>query len=185
MTNFQIHDETSAPAASLPFLAKAKSSFGMVPNLLGTLAESPALLEGYMTLAGIFAKSSFSPTEQQVVLLTVSFANGCSYCMAAHSVIAKSQGVPAGILQALRSGTPLDDSRLAALATFTHAVVAERGRVEHQVADFLKSGFTRAQVLEVVLGVGMKTLSNYANHIAHTPVDPPFQSQAWTAPVGK
>jgi AhpD family alkylhydroperoxidase len=186
MTTFQVHDESSAPAAALPFLAKAKSAFGMVPNLLGIFAESPALLEGYMTLAGIFAKTSFTPIEQQTILLTVSFENSCGYCMAAHSSIASGQGMLSAVLAALRKGVPPPDARLEALVQFTRTVVRERGWAgERDLDSFLQAGFTKAQVLEVVLGVGLKTLSNYANHVAHTPVDAPFQPQAWTAPAAR
>jgi uncharacterized peroxidase-related enzyme len=182
MSTFQVHTIESAPAGSTQILEKAQKGLGFVPNLYGVLAESPALLEAYTSIGSTFDRSSFDATERQVVLLSVSLENGCDYCMAAHSTIAGMQGVPEHVVEALRAGTPLADARLETLGQFTRQVVRERGRVSEQdVQAFLDAGFTRAQVFEVILGVGMKTLSNYANHIAHTPLDEAFEAQAWTA----
>lgn len=180
MNPFVVHSQETAPEASRFALAGAQSKFGFVPNLIGMLADSPATVGGYLGLGEQFEKSSFTPAERQVVLLAVSFENGCDYCMAAHTVVAGMSRVPAAAIEALRSGEPLPDARLEALAGFTRAVVRERGRVsERELAAFLAAGFTRAQVLEVVLGVAMKTLSNYANHIARTPLDPAFAAARW------
>ena len=184
MTQFKVHTTDSAPEASQPLLEGARKKMGFVPNLYGTFAEAPALLEAYLTLGGIFDRStSFNATERQVVLLSTSFENGCEYCMAAHTTIASMQRVPDEVVQAVRSGDPLGDVRLQALASFTRKVVAQRGWVpEADVQEFLDAGFTRAQVLEVVLGVGMKTLSNYATHLTQTPVDDAFAPNAWERP---
>ncbi|MGE0641576.1 MAG: carboxymuconolactone decarboxylase family protein [Thermoanaerobaculia bacterium] len=189
MNPFIVHSQETAPEASRFALAGAQSKFGFVPNLIGMLADSPAAVGGYLGLGEQFDKSSFTPAERQVVLLAVSFENSCDYCMAAHTVVAGMSKVPAVAIEALRSGEPLPDARLDALARFTRAVVRERGRVsEPDLAAFLAAGFTQAQVLEVVLGVAMKTLSNYANHLAHTPLDPAFAPARWEpaqlAPVG-
>jgi len=152
-----------------------------VPNLLGTMAEAPALLNAYTTLAGIFDKTSFNPTERQVVLLSVSYENSCEYCVAAHSVIASMQKVPADVVEAIRKNQPITDPRLEALRRFTTAVVASRGwPTEEQTSAFLAAGYGRQQILEVVLGVGMKTLSNYTNHLAGTPLDAAFAKAAWS-----
>ena len=88
------------------------------------------------------------------------------------------------IVDALRNGKPLSDSKLDALVSFTRAVVKNRGVVSGQALDtFITAGYSRAQVLEVVLGVAFKTLSNYTNHIIHTPLDTAFQAEAWDEPV--
>ena len=185
MTDFKTHTIESAPDGSKPVLEKAGKAMGFIPNLYGLLAESPATLEAYATLGGLFDSSSFNRTERQVVLLTASFENECGYCMAAHSTIAGMQRLPDEVVQALRDGVPLPDARLEALRDFTRRVVRERGRVsEADVRAFLDAGFERAQVLEVLLGVGMKTISNYANHVAKVPVDPAFQANAWVPPGG-
>lgn len=183
MSTFNVHNQESAPENSRPLLAGAQQAFGFVPNLIGTFAESPATLEAYLALGQIFDKSSFSATERQTVILAASRYNECHYCVAAHSVVAGMQKVPADVIEALRNDTPIADARLEALRQFTTAVVDQRGWVsEDEVDAFIAAGFTRAQVLEVVLGVTFKTLSNYTNHIADTPLDDAFAGAA-LAPV--
>ncbi len=189
MRTFIVHSQATAPEASRFALAGAQSKFGFVPNLIGMLADAPAAVAGYLGIGEQFDKCSFTPAERHVVLLAVSYENACDYCMAAHTVVAGMSKVPAAAIEALRSGGPLPDARLEALAQFTRAVVRERGRVsERDLAAFLAAGFTQSQVLEVVLGVAMKTLSNYANHIARTPLDTAFAAARWEpavlAPVG-
>lgn len=182
MSNFTIHTTETAPEAAKPFLEGAAKAYGFVPNLLGALAEAPAALEGYMTLSGIFDKSSFSNTEKQVAILAVSRENECDYCMAAHSTIATMQGIDAGVIEALRDGEPIADARLEALRRFTEIVSAQRGWVDDaDIQAFLDAGFNRQNILEVVLVVSLKTLSNYTNHVARPPVDEAFQPRAWQA----
>ncbi len=183
MTDFKIYDETNAPEAARPFLAKSKAAYGSVPNLLGELAESPAALEGYMTLSEIFIKSSLAPKEKHLVLLTASAENECKYCVAAHTGLAKGAGLEGHAIMAVRDDEEIDDERLEALRAFTAQVVAKRGVVsEAEVQAFLDAGYTRANILEVILGVALKTLSNYTNHIAETPVDAGFAINKWTPP---
>ena len=183
MTEFHTHTIESAPEASRPTLEGAKKAYGAVPNLLGVMAEAPALLEAYVTVGKIFDKSSFTPTERQVVLITVSALNQCEYCVAAHSVIASMQEVSRDVVDAIREGRPIADPKLEVLRAFAAAVVTHRGFVtDDQVQAFLAAGYGRAQVLEVILGVGMKTLSNYTNHIAGTELDSAFSGRAWKAP---
>jgi uncharacterized peroxidase-related enzyme len=154
---------------------------GFVPNLYAQLAEAPAALEAYTTLGRLVDKTSFDATERQVLLLAVSVENGCGYCVAAHSAIAKHlQGVDAATVDALRTQAPLADPRLDVLARFTREVVKSRGHPSAEALDeFLDAGFRPQQVLEVLLGVAMKTLSNYTNHITRTPVDEQFASETW------
>lgn len=179
--SYTIHDPDTAPAAAKELLSGAKKAFGFVPNLLGTMAEAPALAKAYTTLSRIFEESSFSAAERQVVLLTTSYENECEYCVAAHSVIAGMQKVPEAVIGAIRDGKPIADAKLEALRRFTAAVVDSRGWPdERQTAAFLSAGYGRQQVLEVVLGVGLKTLSNYTNHIAATPLDAPFARAQWS-----
>lgn len=183
MPPFDLHDADSAPGKSPELLRAVGEKYGFTPNLFRILAESPAALEGYLSLSQIFGASSLTPLEQQTVLLTASFENECDYCMAAHSTVAEMSGAPGEILAALRSGAPLPDPRLEALRRFTAAVVQRRGWVsESDVAAFLEAGFSRGQMLEVILGVALKTLSNYTNHLARTPVDAAFEKHAWTPP---
>ena len=178
---YAVHTVDTAPEAAKETLANAQKAFGFLPNLLGVMAEAPALVKAYTTLARIFDETSFSPTERQVVLLTASYENGCDYCIAAHSVISGMQKVPSDVVQAIRDGKPIAERKLEALRQFTAAVVASRGwPSEADTKAFLNLGCTRQQILEVVLGIGFKTLSNYTNHITETPLDAAFAKAAWS-----
>lgn len=184
MSEFTIHTVDSAPEGSKDLLASAQRNYGFVPNLLGVMAGAPTNLESYLMLGQALGETTFTPVEQQVVALTVSRLNECTYCMAAHSGIAKMAGMSDADLAALRAGAPLDDARLEALATFVAAVVTERGRVSRIDQEaFLAAGFSQPQILEALVGVTMKTLSNYTNHIAETPLDAQFKGFEWSPPV--
>jgi uncharacterized peroxidase-related enzyme len=181
MTTFTTHTLESAPAAARPLLEAAKAKLGFIPNLYGNLAEAPAALQAYFDLSAHFDQTSFTPVERQVVLLAISTENNCEFCVAAHSVIARQMvKVPSAVVDALRASTPLPDARLQALAAFTRAVVRDRGFVTPAaLGAFLKAGFTHRQVIEVVLGVSMKTLSNYVNHLTGTRTNSEFAAEAW------
>lgn len=180
MPLFKIHTIDSAPAAARGTLQAVRQKYGFAPNLLGELAAAPSALNAYVTLNELLAGSSLRPVEQQVVLITASIANGCTYCVAAHTASLKSAGLPDDQIEALREGRPLADPRLQALRALTTAIVDRRGRItERELRPFLDAGFTLDQVLEVLVGIAMKTLSNYTNHIAETPVDAQLQPFAW------
>lgn len=180
MAEFTLHDTATAPAEARERLEKAQQAMGFVPNLFANMAEAPASLEAYQTLDGIFAKTSLSPVEREVVLLATSVENRCHFCVAAHSGRAKQAGMDDAVLKALRAGDALPDARLDALATFTRTVVRDRGWAgDTAVQAFIDAGFTQGQVLEVILGVSLKTLSNYTNHIAGTPLNAELSSLAW------
>ncbi len=182
MSIFSIHTAETAPEAARPILDGAARKFGFVPNLLGALAEAPAALQAAVTLIDILARSSFTPTEREVVLITVSTLNECHYCVAAHSTIAGMHKVPAEVIAARRDGRPIADARLEALRRFTKTLVETRGwATEDDVQALLAAGFTRGQAFEVVLGVAFKTLLNYADHLVGTPLDDAFAPQEWTA----
>ena len=185
MSNYQVHTKESASSASAELLGNAEKSYGFIPNLLGVMAESPALLKAYMAIGKIFDETSFSPTERQVVILTASRFNECRYCMAAHSVVAGMQKIPADVIEAIRSDEPIVDARLETLRKTVALLVEQRGWLsEEDTAYFFAAGFTKAQLLEVIIGISYKTLSNYVNKVAEAPLDDAFVSGAW-APVEK
>lgn len=178
---YAVHTIESAPEAAKAALVDASKAYGFLPNLLAVMSEAPALLKAYRAAMGLFDETSFNPSERQVVLLTTSYENGCEYCIAAHSIIAAMQKVPGEVVQAIREGNPIADAKLDALRRFTASVVSTRGRPsDEDTKRFLNAGYAKAQILEVVLGVGMKTLSNYTNHIADTPLDQAFAEAAWS-----
>ena len=183
MTKFTVYTETNAPEAAKPALGATKAAFGFVPNLQANMAESPELLAGYSTLWDLFSKSTLTPHEQQVVYLTSNFENECHYCMAGHSTLAKMLKMDPAVIEALRNGTPLPDAKLEALHRFATLVVRNRGWVSDADTDtFLAAGYTRRNVLEVVLGVATKVMSNYTNHIVHTELDSFMHGNEWTKP---
>jgi uncharacterized peroxidase-related enzyme len=181
MTTLPIHTIESAPEGARSILEAAQKRFGFVPNLLGELASAPPALKGYMALSELFGSCSLSPVAQQVLLLSVSRANKCSYCVAAHSAGLKMAGAGQELIDDIRTGRRLTDPALNGLAVFVAAVVEQRGEVtEEQIRAFLSTGYRPDQILEVLLGVAMKTLSNYTNHIAATPLDASFRPFEWS-----
>jgi alkylhydroperoxidase family enzyme len=180
MTDFPLYDETTAPEESKPMLAESKKQNGMIPGLHATMAEAPGLLASYRFVHDQFVNSSFSKDELTVVWQTVNVEHACHYCVPAHTGIAKAMKVSDEISDALRNQTALPNAHLEALRSFTLSVVRDRGNVDDAaVQAFLDAGFTKRQVLEVVLGVAQKVMSNYTNHLAQTPVDQPFQKFEW------
>ena len=182
MSLFPLHTVESAPEGARPLLNAAQSKMGFLPNLLAKLAEAPAALEAYLTLAGIFDKTTLAPGERQLVLLTTAVENACEFCVAAHSAGAKRTKVEPTVVSAVREGKRVPDNHLQALIEFTRRVVRERGWVgDDAVRAFLDSGFTAQNVLEVIVGVSLKTLSNYANHIVETPLNAELAGEQWRA----
>lgn len=181
MTDFTAHTIETAPSESRPLLENSNRSFGRIPGLHAVMAEAPALLEGYQELHRLFSQeTSFEKDELTVVWMAINVEHACHYCVPAHTGIARMMKVDDTIIEALRNETPLPNQRLEALRDFTLQVVRQRGDVSNtQVAAFLDAGFTRRQILEVVLGVSQKVMSNYVNHMANTPVDAPMQAFAW------
>lgn len=173
--------ETKDPRAKA-VLETAKAQVGFIPNMYAGMANSPGLLQTYLDGYASFRKySGFTSAEQEVVFLTISRENGCDYCMAAHSMIAdKVSKVPPDVLRAIRSGASIPDAKLAALGVFTSHMFATRGRpTANGLKAFLDAGYTEAQVLEIVLALAVKTLSNYANHVNNPKVDEAFAAYAW------
>jgi len=169
----------TAPEKSRPLLEKVQKSFKFVPNLFGVFANSPVLLEGYLGLEGVFEKGSLSAVERQIVLLSASVENRCRYCTAAHSTLLKAfLHVPADVVSAVRSNQPVSDPKLNALVALTKEIVSERGHVRTEVMEnFLAAGYRKDQVLEVLIGVALKTMSNYLDHISPNELDQAFQSE--------
>ena len=182
------HTLESAPAAARLLLEAVQKQIGMIPNMYARMAQLPGLLSTYLHVYESFrAQSGLTSVEQEVVLLTISRENGCEYCMAAHSMVGKAMSkVPQSVLDAVRSGAPIADARLQALAEFTKTMVNKRGNpTDADVAPFLAAGFNEHQLLGVILAIGVKILSNYCNHVFHTPVDAAFARFAWTKPAAK
>ncbi len=166
-------------------LVGAQKKLGFIPNMYGAMANSPGLLNSYMQGYSAFReKSGFSAIEQEVIFLSVSQANGCEYCMAAHSFLAEAaSGVPADVTAAIRDSKTVPDIKLSALNVFTRVMVTKRGFPERaDVEAFLSAGYKEKDILEIILAIAVKTISNYSNHIFHTDVDQVFAQHEWTDP---
>lgn len=170
----------NAPQASKTILEGTQKSLGFIPNLFATMAHNPELLKTYTQVSESYAKAGLSPLEQQVVALSVSRENSCHYCMAAHTALSKMANLNERIISQLRAGETLEDVKLEALSRFTKRLVASRGWADpSDVEQFLKAGYSESQVLAVILGITLKTISNYTNHLAQTPLDDAFQAFGW------
>ncbi|GAB2904184.1 carboxymuconolactone decarboxylase family protein [Microbulbifer echini] len=177
MKEFQVYDLDSAPEGSKPLLQKSIKAFGSIPNLHGVMAESPQALAAYQDLHQHFIDSSFNAEEMTVVWQTINVEHNCHYCVPAHSAIAKAMKVDDAINEALRNKTPLPTKKLEVLRDTTLAIVRERGVVSDQVLErFYGAGYNRQNMLDIIVGVAQKVMSNYINHLADTPVDAQFVS---------
>lgn len=177
---FQTLDDAEGEARKV--LEKAEAQVGFIPNMYAGMVNSPGLLETYLDGYRRFREDSgFTPPEQEVVFLTISRGNGCDYCMSAHSMIAeKKSEVPAEVTEAIRNREAIPDPKLAALSAFTETMRETRGLPSKaEIQAFLDAGYEEPQVLEIILAIAVKTLSNYANHLMHTPLDEVFASHVW------
>lgn len=181
MTTLKVHNIESAPEGSKSLLENSQKAYGMIPGLHGVLAASPKILEAYQTLHQLFTETSFNEEELTVVWQTINVEHACHYCVPAHTGIAKMMKVDDAITEALRNETPLTDAKLEALRTMTLTIVRNRGNVTQEDLDaFYAAGYGEQQVLEIILGLSQKVISNYTNHIAHTPVDDAFKKFEWS-----
>ena len=179
--NFPSHDLETAPEASKPLLENSQKAFGRLPGLHKVLAESPQAYEAYQTLHKLFTETDFDADEMTVVWQSINVEHACHYCVPAHTGIAKMMKVSDEITEALRNETPLPTAKLEALRTFTIQMVRERGNAsDAQIEAFFAAGYSHRAVLDIVLGLAQKTMSNYINHVAVTPVDEVFQPLKWT-----
>ncbi len=182
--SFPLHTVATAPAASCEFLAATQRSFGMIPNLEATMATAPALLTAYSTAWDAFDTTSLTPVERQVVYQTANFENTCTYCVPWHTLLSEKVGMTPSDIAALRDGTPLSDPKLESLRAFARTLILQRGKATPaDLAAFFDAGYTDQQALEVILGIAIKTMSNFTNALAGTPLDRVVASRAWQKPA--
>lgn len=182
MSKFQIHTiETASESVKSTLETVEKDNGGYIPNLIGLLANSPTALETYRTVGEINRRNSLTPTEREVIQITAAVTNGCAFCVAGHTAFSiKRIQMSPDLLEALRNSTPIDDDpKLDTLAKFTIAVINTKGRVgDEALADFFEAGYTQENALDVILGVSLASLCNYANNMADTPINPELQQYA-------
>lgn len=180
MSTFTLHTAESAPSDSQPLFEKSLAAFGSIPNLHAVMAEAPTLLEGYQVLHDLFQNTSFNAEELTVVWQTINVEHECHYCVPAHTGIANMMKVDPALTEALRSSTAMPTEKLQALHDTTLAMVRNRGRLTSQELEaFFAVGYGNQQLLEIILGLAQKVMSNYVNHVADTPVDKAFERFTW------
>lgn len=181
MSRIPLQTIASASDDAKPRLVNAEKSNGFLPNLIGLLANAPAALEAYLVLGEINGKAALSLAEREVVQITAAATHGCGFCVAGHTKLALLKaGLPEAEVEALRTLAPLSDARYAALQVFTRAVISTRGAVaDAELAAFKTAGYTDRSALEVVLGVGLATICNFANNLGQPALNPQLEKFRW------
>lgn len=183
MSRLPLRTIEDAPEEARERLVAAEKNNGYLPNLLRVLANAPVALETYLTVGGINGRASLTLAEREAVQITAAATHGCGFCVAGHTAISyKKAGLDVGVVDALRAKTKVPDARLDAVARFTEAVIASRGAVSDEaLAKFKTAGYNDQQALEVVLGVSLATLCNFANNLGQPPLNPQLESYRWEA----
>lgn len=178
---FELHTPQTAPEEARERLQAVSDNMGgFLPNLYRQMANAPAVLDAYLDLSDILRRTSFTPAEQQLILLTASVRNGCAYCVPAHSSGARMAKLDKDAITAIRDEIPIADERLEALRRFTEDVLDTRGKVSDAAREaFLAAGFTQTQSIEVLVGISMKALSNSFARMVGTPVDDVLAKLTW------
>jgi alkylhydroperoxidase family enzyme len=167
-----------------PVLDHVRKAFGFVPNLTVVMALSPRSLKGYFDNLQVFGQSSFSPAEQQLVLLTSSVVSEVPYAVAVHTAMAKGAGLDESIIHALRQHQPLSDPKLEALRQLTESAFKLGGRVENATLDnYLAAGWTKRQIIEILFALAAKEFVYRVQRLAEVPLDEPLASVSWTSPA--
>jgi len=179
---FPIHTIATAPEASRETLRGVQASLGMIPNLAAGMAESPSLVQAFFAVRDLYARSSLSAADIQVLSLANAYENGCDWCLAFHSFAAEKAGVTRQAIDALREGGAPSDPRWLALAGLTREMIARRGHVSAEtLTAFERAGLGATQALDVVLGLGFSVMANYAQHLIGAPLDEVLRRHAKAA----
>lgn len=180
MKHYTVLNKDTANEESGQLLGAVEGMVGFVPNIFGVIAESTPALHAFVELNNQLSKSTFGATEREIIQTAVSVENQCNYCVAGHTAFAHMQDVPADIIQAVRNNQPIGFPKLEALNQFTRILVKSKGMIPSQAQeDFLAAGYSPAQVLEVILGICVKTFSNLTNNTIGIPLDNEFRPYKW------
>lgn len=179
-----ITDTTQVSEEAKELLKQVLDKFGFITNQDKILAIAPAIYQAYSKSFDLFlGKSSLGLLEGQIVIMTANYENNSPYCMAVHSWGMEMTKVPGAIIEALRNGTPINDARLEALRNFTALLMNKKGNVDNNIVkDFLDSGYTSQNIIEIIGGISTKLISNYTNIIAKTPLDEIMKHYEWVHP---
>ncbi|MEG3178546.1 carboxymuconolactone decarboxylase family protein [Sphingomonas sp. RB3P16] len=181
MSRIAIPTREASPGKSQPLLDAVEKQFGVVPNLFRLVGSSPAALEGYLGLNAALGRTLDAKTRERIAL-AIAQANGCDYCLSAHSyfglTVAKIDDAEIALNRAGHSG----DAKADAAVVFARKVLEARGRVsDADLSEVRLAGFSEPQVIEIVASVALNVLTNYINNVAETDVDFPVVRAAEAA----
>ena len=177
MSRLQAINPDQATGQGQRLLHGVQNKLGFVPNIMRTMANSPAVLQGYLDFSSALSKGTLSPKFREQIALAVSEINDCQYCLAAHSAIGRTVGLSEEAIEDSRRGESPDTKEATALA-FTRHVVLNRGWVtDEEVAKLRKAGFTEGAIVELIANISLILFTNYFNHVAETEVDFPAVSE--------
>jgi AhpD family alkylhydroperoxidase len=171
-------DPASATGTNKKFFDMLQGALGVIPNMTRSMAQSPAVLEGYISLSGALSKGTLGKALGEELALTLAGTNHCDYCASAHTVLGKFAGLSETQIDDALKGSAAD-SKTAAALNFANVVVEKRGRISD--ADFKAvtvAGFTPGEVGEIVGHVALNVFTNYFNNVAATEIDFPKVSVA-------
>ncbi|WP_251019944.1 carboxymuconolactone decarboxylase family protein [Streptomyces sp. ISL-98] len=181
---FPDHTVDTAPAAARRSMEATTKRLGYLPAPVARLATSPHLLDGFLRLSAMFESTTLDPLSRETVILTIATRNGCEVCVAMHTAKLTSLGADAALIEELRGRQPLSDERLEAVRQFTLEVLATTGAVgDGPMKSFLAQGYTAQNALEVVMGIGVYTMSTLANRMTGAPLDERLAPFAWDEPT--
>ncbi|GAA4160628.1 carboxymuconolactone decarboxylase family protein [Chryseobacterium ginsenosidimutans] len=150
-----------------------KSKMGMVPNMMRTLGNSPAVLNGYLGFNAGLSYSSLGGKLGELIALTVANENGCNYCNAAHSFVGGKMGISEQDIDDSRKGVS-SDSKINAALIFAKEILNKKGAVSDESLEKVRTAdFDDAQILEILAQVSLSIFTNYANILADTDIDFP------------
>jgi uncharacterized peroxidase-related enzyme len=173
MSRLKAISPEAATGKAKDLLDDVQAKIGMAPNMMRIMANAPAVLDGYLHLNGTLGKGSLSAKLREQIALAVAQANGCDYCLAAHSAIGKMVGLTSDQIRDSRLGSAVD-AKTDALIRFARKVVDARGRVsDGDIADVREAGFDDGVIAEVVANVALSIFTNYFNNAAETDIDFP------------
>lgn len=173
MTNFTVPTRGEVSENNQAIFDNLQKGLGFVPNLFAYFAKNETALGDYLALQN--RKSTLKAKEREVINLVTSQINGCRYCQSAHTVLGKMNGFTDEQVIELRKGSASFDTKLNALVKFTASVVENRGRATEESKEaFFAAGYTEANLIDVVIIIGDKIISNYIHNLTGFPIDFPI-----------
>lgn len=177
MARLTVNTVETAPEKAKERIAAVEKANGFIPNLIGVLSNSPQALEMYQEVGKMNSRNSLTPQEIEVIQITAAAHNGCDFCVAGHTKVGTKLKIPENVLNALRDRTKVDDNtKYQALAQFVMQLIDKRGQVsDNELKDIKDAGYNDTNILDIVMGVALATLCNYANNVAKNDINPELQ----------